>query len=420
MFSKDVVYSKQFFSWANLDFANSGYTTVVLTTIFNAYFVATIMQGSSAGTFAWTVILSISYLFVMLSAPWIGAYADCKGAHRKILVIATILCSVATFLLAFTKEGDLVYAAVFLIISNIAYSVHQDITAAYITKFGDDTSLGRISGLAWGWGFVGGLFTLLLSLFWIEIASQSVGKHSMHQKVGGAMIITALVFGGVSLSALLNLRSMDIKNADLNWIGAWSRFVKKMRGMTKDKNLKNFLICVLFYQSGIAAIITVAAIYAKEVMLFSISETIFLILIVNVSSCIGALVFGWVQDSVGYKKSIRAVLLIWIFMSLLLLISESELMFWLAANLAGLAMGSSQSAARAAVAIMSPLNRQAENFGLWGFFVNAASVIGPISYGITTLLTNNNHKSAIFVVSLYFVASILILEKCEFKRTLES
>src|ERR1700741_4145665 len=107
--------------WAMYDFANSGYTTVVITAVFNAYFVSTVAGGAPWATFAWTCTLAVSYALILVSAPVIGAYADARAAKKRLLLVTTIGCVVFTAALALVKPGDL-WLAVFLIVaSNFFY-----------------------------------------------------------------------------------------------------------------------------------------------------------------------------------------------------------------------------------------------------------------------------------------------------------
>ncbi len=410
------------FAWACLDFANSGYTTVVLTAIFNAYFVSIIMDEAISATFVWTSILSVSYLLVMITAPILGAYADSYGAHKKILFWTTILCSFATIGLGFCTTGSVIVAGVLLVVSNFAYSVHQDITASYLVNFCEAEQLGKISGIGWAWGFIGGITTLIFCLFWIFNASYFLDSELVNQetKVAGAMIITGSIFALVSFFSLLNLSNHKYLNPNCNWKAAWNRTINTLRKRKDSKDLYDFLFCVFVYQSGIATVITVAAIYAQQVMNFTIEQTIIMILIVNFTACIGAFVFGFLQDKIGHKKSLLFSLILWLITVTLIFFSQTPQSFFLAANFAGLAMGGSQSGARAAVAYMSPLDTQAENFGLWGFSINAASVVGPFLYGSMTFLTGNNHRISIIMVGGFFLISIFLLIKCKFRGPIEN
>ena len=407
----------EIFAWASLDFANSGYTTVVLTAVFNAYFVSTIMEGNINATLVWTSILSVSYLLVMITAPWLGAYADFSGNHKLILYVATIICSFSTIFLGFCSSESLILAAVLLVISNFSYSVHQDIAASYLANFCKNSQLGRISGVGWSWGFVGGITTLILCFLWIYNAPYFFINTNITEqiKVAGSMIITGGIFGLVSLLALQRLKKFKPLNSNENWEGAWSRVISSVHRGQDCKDLYDFLLCIFVYQAGIATVITVAAIYAKEVMNFSIEQTIIMIMIVNITASVGAFSFGFLQDRIGHKKSLLMSLILWLMTVILIFLSSSHQVFWIAANFAGLAMGASQSGARAAIAHMSPINKQAENFGLWGFSINAASAVGPFTYGLITFLTDNNHRLSILIIASFFIVGIFLLMRCNFR-----
>src|SRR3954453_24247807 len=95
------VRKREVFGWAMYDFANSGYTTVVITAVFAAYFVGGIAGKAEWATFAWTAALPASYAIVMLTMPTIGAYADLRAAKKRLLAIFTAGCGVSTAALAF-------------------------------------------------------------------------------------------------------------------------------------------------------------------------------------------------------------------------------------------------------------------------------------------------------------------------------
>src|SRR5262249_28605242 len=167
-----------------------------------------------------------------------------------------------------------------------------------------------------------------------------------------------------------------------------------------------FLVCIVFYQAGITAVVSLAAIYAEQVMKFSMRETITLILVVNVTAAVGAFGFGYVQDAIGHVRAVAITLVGWIAMVLLAGATQSLSGFWVAANLAGLCMGSSQAAGRAIVGYLAPPARLAEFFGLWGLAVKAASIFGPLTYGAVTWLFAGNPRLAIFATGLCFVGGL--------------
>ncbi|MBW6494412.1 MAG: MFS transporter, partial [Burkholderiaceae bacterium] len=153
----DGVLPREVFGWAMYDFANSGYTTVVLTAVFSAYFVGVVADNAPWATFAWTVTLAISALLVMALAPAIGAFGDALGAKKRLLAFATTGCVVATAGLALTQSGTVALAVVLIIISNFFYSIGESLIAAFLPELSRPNDLGKVSGWGWSFGYVGGM-----------------------------------------------------------------------------------------------------------------------------------------------------------------------------------------------------------------------------------------------------------------------
>ncbi|MGH8601128.1 MAG: MFS transporter [Burkholderiales bacterium] len=177
-----------------------------------------------------------------------------------------------------------------------------------------------------------------------------------------------------------------------------------------------FLICIVCYQAGIQAVIALAAIYAEQAMGFTTEQTIVLILVVNIAAAAGAFIFGHVQDRVGHFRAILWTLIGWIVTVLLAWSASGPVQFWIAAIIAGLCVGSSQSAGRALVGYLSPPSREGEFFGLWGVAVKLSSILGPVTYGAVTWVTHGDQRMAILVTGLYFVIGIAILVGIDVER----
>jgi UMF1 family MFS transporter len=190
---------------------------------------------------------------------------------------------------------------------------------------------------------------------------------------------------------------------------AFRRLLQTLREARRFRDLFRFLLCTLFYQAGIQAVIALAAIYAQQVMGFSVRQTIELIFVVNITAAVGALLFGALQDRIGHVAAVALTLVGWLLMIVLAYAARGPLLFWFAANIAGLCMGASQSAGRALVGLLSPASRRAEFFGLWGFAVKLSAVFGPLTYGVGTWLTGGDHRLAMLVVGAYFVIGLVIL-----------
>ena len=140
-------------AWAMYDFANSGYTTVVLTAVFNAYFVSVVAGNAPWATFAWTAALSVSYALVMVGGPLVGAWADAHAAKKRALLASTVVCCLGTVALAWTGPGAVTWAVVFIVVSNFAYSIGENLCAAFLPELARPEALGkRLRAGAGAWG----------------------------------------------------------------------------------------------------------------------------------------------------------------------------------------------------------------------------------------------------------------------------
>jgi UMF1 family MFS transporter len=137
---------------------------------------------------------------------------------------------------------------------------------------------------------------------------------------------------------------------------------------------------------------------------------------VNIASAVGAFGFGYWQDRIGDLPALRITLFGWILMSGLAVASTGPGLFWAAAVVAGLCMGSSQSAGRAMVSRFTPQDRHAEFYALWTWATRLATIVGPVTYGLMTWLLQGNHRVAMGVTALFFVGGLLCLRRVDMAR----
>jgi UMF1 family MFS transporter len=404
-------------AWAMYDFANSGYTTVVITAVFNAYFVAVVAGNAPWATLAWTLTLAVSYAAVMVTAPILGAYADRHAAKRRLLVGTTLGCVAATAALALAGPGALVLTCMLVAVSNFFFSTGENLIAAFLPELAKGRSLGKVSGWGWGLGYFGGLVSLGASLAYVT-AAQARGE-SAAQFVPGTMLITAAIFLAASLPTLLWLRERaEPRPAPTTGLfaEALGRVADTVRHARAFQDLGRFLVCLVCYQAGVQAVVALAAIYAQQAMGFTTRDSITLILAVNVTAALGALAFGQVQDRLGHVPTIALTLVGWIATVVLAWWATDRATFWVAANLAGLCLGASQSAGRALVGYLSPRDRRAEFFGLWGLAVKLSSILGPVTYGLASWLSRGDHRLAMLTTGVYFVAGLAVLAGVDPRR----
>jgi MFS transporter, UMF1 family len=422
IFSQDAlnpgVKKREVFGWAMYDFANSGFTTVVITAVYAAYFVGSIAGKAEWATFAWTLALSISYAIVMLTSPSLGAYADMRAAKKRLLMIATAGCVLGTLALAVTGPGTVALAFCLIIVANMFYSYGETLTAAFLPELAKQDALGKVSGWGWSFGYFGGMLALGICLGYV-IWAQAKGIPA-DKFVPVTMIITAVIYGASALVTfkLLQERAQPNPNAlrESGLKASWHQLKTTFRQARKYQDFMTLLLCAVFYQGGVMVAISIAAIYAEQVIGFQQQETMVLIFVLNLAAAVGAFAFGYFQDRVGHKLGLGITLVGWIATCIIAALTTTKGGFWYAAALAGVCMGSSQSAGRAMAGMFAPKAQLAEFYGLWGFATRLASIIGPLTYGAITWMTSGNQRIAIASTTVLFAIGLVVLARIDMAR----
>lgn len=404
---------RELFGWSMYDFANSGYTTVVLTAVYNAYFVAAVAPDPATGTLLWTLLLGLSNALAMLLMPVLGAHTDRHGGKKRWLALATAVCVASTALLALTNDWRL--AAVALVASNLAFACSEALVAAFLPELARREALGRVSGWGWSFGYFGGMLALGLSLAHV-LSAQAAGQKAA-EFVPVTLWITAGLYALAALPTFLLLRERwqaPARHSPSH--GGLGRLQAAWRTAQAFPDFRALLACALAYQAGIAVVIALAAVYAQEVLNFGQAQTMALIFLVNIASAVGAFAFGHVEDRIGHQRALSITLLGWVLMVGLAIAATGPLLFWVAAVIAGLCMGASQSCGRALAGSLAPREQLAEFYGLWTVAVRGAAILGPVTYGLVTWATDGNHRLGIASTGLFFVAGWWLLKRVNVAR----
>ena len=396
------------------DFANSGYTTVIITAIFNAYFVGVIAGGADWGTLLWTTCIALSYAIVMAAGPVLGAWADRHAAKKKLLLYSTVGCVIATLLLApVAAQGSALIwlACLVFIASNVFYSLGENFTGAFLPELAKSNHIARVSAYGWSLGYVGGLICLGACL-WVVSTQQAAGAPAT-TFVPLTLVVTAAIYALASVPTFLFLNERAQPKPDADPRSVWTKLAASVAQLRGFPDLRRFFVAAVAYQAGLAVVISLASVYAEQALGFKMADTIKLLLVVNVSAAVGAFVFGFVQDRIGHKPTLMITLAMWIATVVIAYVWHTQSGFWVAANLAGLCLGASQSGGRALVGVMSPKAHLAEFYGLWGLVVRLAGIIGPMLYGVVTFATAGNHRLALLVTGLMFVGGLVVLRRVD-------
>ncbi|MFW6181529.1 MAG: MFS transporter, partial [Spirochaetota bacterium] len=283
----DTARRREIFGFMMFDFANSSYTTVIVTAVFNAYFVQVVVDQGNRGELLWAVALSISYLLVMLLGPVLGAMADYAGAKKRFLLGTYLLCVVFTGLLFLVKPGYVVPAMLFVVLSNFGYASGENFVSSFLPDIARPGEMGRVSGYAWGFGYVGGILSLVLSLLLItglETGGADPGAASLPVRL--TFLMTAGFFALAALPTFLWLRERRRVAAGEGPVQrplatafkvSFGRLADTYRKIGAFRELMKFLLSFLMFNSGIQVVIAFAAIFAQKELGFTPGMTVGLI-----------------------------------------------------------------------------------------------------------------------------------------------
>jgi UMF1 family MFS transporter len=401
--------NKNIFGWVMYDFANSSFTTIIVTVIYSKYFVQTVVNQGEYGTALWGRAMAISMLLVAISAPIFGAVADFSRAKKNFLFIHTYITILFTALLFFVREGNIAKGMLFFIIANFGYNSANVFYNSLLPDIVKREHLGKVSGWGWGVGYMGGLVSLFIVL------------PLVHNKwIPWIFPTIALFFFIFSLFTFVLLKEKKMPSKRSNYLKtAFQRISLSARRIKDFKELVKFIISYLIYNDGIVIVISFAAIYGAVRFGMSDKEIITYFIIAQVTSMLGAFFFGYVLDKIGAKKTINITLLIWIIVVLGAFFSQNITHYYFVGLVAGLAIGSSQSSSRTMLALLTPKEKMAEFFGFYAFTGKMAAIVGPLVYGEIARITNSQRNS-ILAVLVFFIAGFIILQTVNEKKGIET
>jgi UMF1 family MFS transporter len=399
------VRKREIFGWAMFDFANSSYTTVIVTVAFSVYFTQLVAPAGRAD-FLWSVGVTLSNSLVVLLAPLVGAVADDSGRKKAFLFASYLVCVAGTASLWFVLPGMVALGLALFVVSNLAFSFGENFAGAFLPEISTPKNIGKISGFGWGLGYFGGLACLLAIFPFLR--GDFVLSNLAQLRV--SWLVTALFFLLAGIPTFVLLRERAPRGPRRSVAGyarvGYRRVSATVRSLGHFSQLARFLAVFFVFTCGLAAVIYFSAIYARTTLGFEAGELIVLFLVVQVSSAAGALGFGWLQDRLGAVFTIRITLVLWIGVCVVAFFTGSKATFFAVSLAAGLGIGSLQSASRAMVGLFSPLEKTGEFFGFWGLAGKGAFAVGPLVFGVLSSLTGSQ-RVAILSTGVFFVAGLV-------------
>ncbi len=403
------VRKREIAAWCTYDVASSAFSTVMVAVVFNIYFVAVVAEGRDIGDFLWGVCTSVSALLVALSSPLLGAYADRAGRKKRLLLLYTAIYGLGCVLLAYAGPGDVLFAMVVFILANAAFEGTYVFLNGFLPELVAPEKLGRISGIGWGVGYVGGLTSMFIASQMIPAGDAAyLADYGAVQEV---FLVVAAFVGIASLPTFLllqeraNVRPRPPRGhlrASLRELRQTLRHVRRYRQLTR------FLLAFFCYNDAVQTTILVTGLYATKTLGFTASELVTLFMVFQVGAAVGAFAFGFIHDKLGAKRTILVTISLFTVVTAVAISAPSKATFWVLVNIAALGLGAIQSSSRSAVALLSPKHKSGEFFGFMAVSGRFSTVIGPAAFGVISWLTGSQQLALVPTLLLFVIGGVLL------------
>jgi len=412
---------KELWAWCLYDFANSSFTTLIITVAYSVYFVQVVAHdlGGATAERVWFWGYAISMLVVALLSPPLGALADARAIKRPLLIVSTLVCVVCTGLLFFVERGDVRMGLLLFGLANIAFELGFLFCSAFLVEITTPATMGRISGYGWGLGYAGGLLSLALAYPFITggFAEENLPFYRM------SFAVTAAFFLAASLPTLFWLRERAVPQPSATgapaWREAFARLATTARGIARYRDLLWFLVAYLIYTDAINTVIVASAIFANKVLDFSPGDLIIYFLITQVTAGLGAVGFGLLAERIGSARTISVTLLIWVGVVGAAAAVQTHGQFYAIGLVAGSVLGANQATSRALIGRFVPPGKQGELFGFFTVTGKFAAVLGPVVYGEVTAWTGNQ-RWAVLSMAIFFLLGLLIFRRVDEARGMDA
>ena len=402
---------KKIFNFALYDFANSAFTTIIITFIFATYFAKQIAPNPVMGQSYWGWAIGTTGFFVAILGPFIGSFADKKNKIIFFLRSFSILCILFTGLLWFAKPSPdyLFYTLLIVGLANFFYELSLIFYNSLLRNISKNKNLGKTSGLGFALGYIGGIATLILSIkLFIDNDNIPFGlSEKDSQNVRATAILVSIWFSIFAFPFLFSVKD-KIKKIKISATSNYSNLKNLIwnRGL---KTLGKFLIARMLYADGLNAIIVMGGIFAVGVFNLEIKDLLKLSVIMNITAFIGAFLGGVANDRYGSKIVIIFSLVGLIFSSIAILFMYSKLGFFFLAAINGLFIGPIQSASRVVITSLLNKNSQGKGFGLFATSGKLTSFLGPLLVSTVTFLTDSQRLGFSAAIILLLAGLIILL-----------
>jgi MFS transporter, UMF1 family len=403
--------TKPLWGWAIYDFANSAYTTLIVTFLYSGFFMKGIAEDETIGTVQWANAVVLTAILVAVLSPLLGAIADQGGHRRRFLFGFTGAAVLTSALLYFPTKGEVLFALTLFVASNVAFEMANVFYNSYLPDLAERSKIGRISGYGWALGYVGGLIAMGVALVtmvgdapWFGLSTENA------QNYRAIPVLVAVWYAVFSIPMFLWVKDAPAPGRPVGEVvgGAFRQLTDTFHDLKRYKQVVRMLIARMLYNDGIVTIFAFGSIYAIHTFGFTIEEVMLWGLALNVSAAIGALAMGFLDDKIGGKKTVQITNVCLAVMVLFLALAQTKTSMWIGGIILGLFVGPNQSASRSLLGRFVPESRETEFFGFFAFSGKATAFIGPWILGRMVDLTGSQRYGVFAILILFVLGGALL------------
>ena len=429
--SPDTVIRRQQRSWYFYDWANSAFSTTVVTVFLGPYLttLAEDAAGSDGrvGFLLWDVrpgsyfslLVSISVVLQVLVLPVTGAIADRVGHQRQLLATFAGIGSFATMLMVVLTDGRYVLGGILFVVANLAFGMSVVVYNAFLPQISTADERDRVSSRGWALGYLGGALLLVLNLV-LYLGHEGFGV-TEREAVRIALLSAGVWWALFTVIPFVGLRDVQRPTAgsaanEAVRGGVLTSGFRQLAGTLRDirryPQTLLFLLAYLLYNDGIQTVIALAAVYIEKELLLDTSVSISVILLVQIVAFAGALALGRLAARWGAQRVILNSLVVWggILVVAYFLPQEQPLGVYGIAAVIGFVLGGSQALSRSLYSQLIPRQREAEYFAFYEISERGTSWLGTLTFALTYELSGS-YRVAIVVLVVFFVAGGLLLRR---------
>lgn len=399
------------FGWALFDWASSPVPTLHATFVFAVYFSTTIAPEN--GTVLWAQMTALTSLAIALVSVFAGRFADSKGLIKQGLTISLTIGALCVMGLWYaTPDQSVIFLALGLsALSIFMMEISFVFYNALLVHMVPQDKMGRLSGIAWGTGYVGAVvaLSLALAIFILpETAPFGLDKDAA-EHIRATMIFAGLWAIIFYIPLFLFVKSPPATPQKGRYL---SQVKSAVTDAAKIPHMIRFLIARMAFNDGLVTLFALGGIFAAKVFGFSQTEILIFAISLNISAGLGAIGGGFADDRLGALPTIRYALIGLIIFGTIAICAPSKEVFFGATVLLGLFVGPCQSASRSYVARRAPESSKASLFGLYMLSGKATSFVGPLLYGWLVYFTGIE-RAGMAIVIILVIAGFLLLPKDE-------